>query len=184
MKEMDQAYARVASALFDETKRQQGDVTQLIRRLNAAVVALETSTAAMPATLAEEVKSTLSEAARTAASEMTRSWTEANRHAELATKAYRRETTRGPRKLMLINFVSIIVGVAASLTVAWFFVPDEKYVAQLRAEQAQLEQNIRNLEASGARAQFRSCQVSKRKTRICVQVDESLVYGDGYRLLR
>jgi hypothetical protein len=184
MSDMDQAYARMASALFDETKRQQGEVATLIRRLGAAVGALEKSTAELPATVAHQVKGELSAAARHAATEIASNWTEANKHAELATKAYRQETIWGPRRIMLINLVAIVVGVAAMLIVARFLVPDEKYLAQLRAEQAQLEENIRRLDARGAKGHFSTCKDAKGKIRTCVQIDESQRFEDGYWIIR
>lgn len=184
MTDMDRTTVQVASALLDEAERQQAVVAELIKRLDRAVTGLEKSKEQLPAALAHQVNAKLSEAARQAAAEIASNWTEANTHAQRATQAYRDEASWAPRKIMLINLAAIVLGVLAMVAVAWCFLPDEGRLLQLRAEQAQLEENIRLLEARGGKAQVRSCLDTKGKAHVCVRVQDSPTYGDGFRIVR
>lgn len=184
MTDMDRATIQVASALLDEAQRQQAAVADLIKRLDRAVAGIEKSKEQLPTALANQVNAKLAEAARQAAVAIASNWTEANTHAQRATQAYRREATWAPRKIMAINLAAILLGVAAMVAVAWRFMPNEDYLAQLRADQAGLEENVRRLEGLGGRAQVAPCRDAKGKMQVCVRVQEAPMFKEGYRIIR
>lgn len=184
MTEMNRAYAQVASALLNETKRQQEDIKTLLGRLNAAVAAFERTTGSLPNTLSAKVGDALAASATHAASEIARNWTEANRHAEIATKVYRQAATWAPWRVTLLCLFAIALGIGAMLLTAWCILPNAEQLAQMRVQEAEMTQRIRILQARGGAASLTRCVDQNRKERMCVLVDESASGPKGYRVIK
>lgn len=90
---MNETYAAIVSALFDEIKRQQAEVANLIKRLESSVAAVEDTGRRLPKTIGAAAEARMETAARQAFTAIASNWTEAKAHAERAAAMYRREAS-------------------------------------------------------------------------------------------
>lgn len=181
---MNETYAAIASALFDENKRRQSEVASLIKRSDSSVAAVETMARRLPPTIGDAVDAHMEAAARQAATEIALNWTGATIQAERAAAMYRRQADIGPRKFLTVSWLAIGLGLTAMVCVARLLLPDAGELARLRADVATLEETVRVLERKGGRARLAQCQDLKKRGRLCIQVDESVKYENGYRIIK
>jgi hypothetical protein len=184
MTEMNRAYAQVASALLNETERRQEDIKILLGRLSGAVTDIERTASFLPTTLSARVDDALAASAKRAASEIAKNWTDANTHAEVATKVYQLAATWGPWRVSLICLFAISLGTGAMLLTAWRILPNAEQLAQMRIQEAEMIERIRILQTRGGGAPLARCFDQNRKERMCVLVDESASVPKGYRVIK
>ena len=180
----NETYATIASALFDENKRQQSEVAGLLKRLESSVAAFEDTGRRLPHSIGAAVEARIESAAQQAATTIARNLTGAAAHAERAAAMYRREADIGPRKFLASSLIAIGLGLAALVWTARLFLPDAGELVRLRADVATLEETVRQLERKGGRARLAKCRDLKQRERLCVQVDESVKYENGYRIIK
>lgn len=162
---------------FEHAKAVQTQVAQ-------ASTALQQSSTKLPAEMARHLDQQLPAAAAQAARMIASQWTEANTHAERATKAYQ-EATANARKVVYGGAaVMLTILTIAVLVLTKWILPNSDELTRLREEKTQLQMTIDQLTRNGARANVQPCTDRSGRDRLCVRVDESVKIGSGLRVIK
>lgn len=156
----------------------------LIKRLESSVAAFEDTGRRLPHAITSAVEARMESSAQQGAATIATNLTGATAYAQRAAAMYRREADIGPRKILTVSLLAIGFGLAAMVWTARLFLPDADELGRLRADIATLEETVRQLERKGGRARLARCPDLKKRERLCVQVDDSVQYENGYRIIK
>lgn len=118
--------------------------------------------------LGEQLQGEVREAASAAVEAALRSLREEIANAQRALQELQRHSLwRATWQHLMVAFTAI----AMTLLAVWWYVPTVAEMNQLRAERAQLQASIEELNTRGARIQLKECGSRGQRKRLCVLVD-------------
>lgn len=179
------SFARAAAAVFEESARQQRATKEVLTAISATIRHFQAQTDALPHQVLKSVDQALPAAAGKAASSIASKWTDANKHADKATKAYQEALRWSPWKIAGMAMFCTLCGIFGMVVTARSVLPQADVVAALRIEEANLRQKIQQLTGNGGFANVVICYDTRNRKRLCVQIDESArVPNKGYRVIK
>jgi hypothetical protein len=153
-------------------------------QLFAAASALKKNATDLPDAMARHLDTQLPDAASKAAKMIASKWTEANLHADQATRAYR-QATADARQLVFGATIAICCIVACALVaLALWILPSWEEVARMQQQKAELEATIKLLNKQGGQANVYSWTDNRGRVRLCIRVDESVKPPQGMRVIK
>jgi hypothetical protein len=146
----------------------------LYAQIAAAAEALKVTSQRLPSVMARDLEEKLPQAADKAALTIASRWTEANKHAERATEAYKKATDLARKAIYGGAAIMLMIMAAGIIFLGKWVLPSLDQLAQKRLEIAQMEQTINQLTKKGGRANVIPCSDIQGHPRLCVQVDDSV----------